>query len=170
MQKLNGRGFQQFFALSVITVSLTACVSVKIGDNEVKRAEEVKYTEPSEPFEKFDAEHVDAAWTNPKNGNALSFLSDCNESGNLPLMHIRKGVVKGIERLKVTRSEEKTYNKRQALYSEVSGHVDGVPSRLSLMIFRKNNCLYILTYVGLQEVFETDKIIFHNFLKEFKAP
>ena len=41
---------------------------------------------------------------------------------------------------------------------------------MEMMIFKKNDCAYSLTYVGVSRAFANDKYLFQTFLQSFKAP
>ncbi len=59
---------------------------------------------------------------------------------------------------------------RAARRVQVKGVVDGVPSIVDLLIFKRNNCIYILNYVGLEQYHGADEKQFEGFLERFQAP
>lgn len=170
-QQNNSHKLSRTLILLILTGSLNllACVSVSIGNNEVERADGVKYTAP-EQFKEEDLPHVDKAWKNTSNGNSISFLSDCKATSDPSLENLRSGVISGLNEVEILNEDFGRYNGRAALRSEVSGYVDGIKSKFDLMIFKKNGCIYILTYVALADTFDEDHKAFKNFLEGFKAP
>lgn len=150
---------------------LTGCLTVKLGkDGAGKRAEGVKFNEPAAPFQKDAKEDVDGAWQNPKNGNVISFLSDCGDKSDPPLDHIVQGTLSGLNDLKIESEESPMYQGRGARRVLASGKVDGVPSQIDLMVFKRNTCIYILSYVGVQKSFPENRQAFQGFLDGFTAP
>jgi hypothetical protein len=63
-----------------------------------------------------------------------------------------------------------TFNGREALSNEVEGLVDGVRTRIHAVVFKKNNCLYTLSYIGVAPAYPKDHPHFDEFLRSFKAP
>lgn len=147
-----------------------SCVSVRLANPEVKKADGVRYSAPGGDFVAFSPDHLDAAWKNQKNGNSISFLSDCDPKNDPSLTSIQKGILQGIQKQEVIQSEYQKFNGRQALFTEVKGEVDGIPSQIKLVILRKNKCIYVLTYVGLNSKFAANQKEFEFFVQEFKAP
>ena len=89
---------------------------------------------------------------------------------DLPLEGIQQSMLYGIDNVKVLKSITMTYNEREALNSVVEGKVDGVDTKLELMILKKNRCTYMISYVALKKSFDSDVPVFQNFLKTFEAP
>lgn len=89
---------------------------------------------------------------------------------DLPLEGIQQSMLYGIDSIKILKSVTMTYNEREALNSVVEGKVDGVDTKLELMILKKNRCTYMISYVALAKAFESDNKTFQNFLKSFEAP
>lgn len=150
---------------------LGGCVTVKMAnDGSGKRAEGVAYSEPKRPFEREDRTDVDAAWKNRANGNLISFISDCADPGDPSLEQIVGGVLGGLADLKIHSEESVTVQARAGRRVHAAGKVDGVPSEIDLLVFKRNQCIYILTYVGVQKAFPDDRAAFGQFLAGFRAP
>lgn len=62
------------------------------------------------------------------------------------------------------------YNQRRALRSHTTGEVDGVKSFYSIVAFSKDGCSYVLSFVGAQRHYESEKTVFENFIQGFKVP
>lgn len=151
--------------------ALVGCVSVQLGGSPSIRAKGLDFQPPPHPFERFTtAPNVDSAWKNPKNGNTISYLSECEDRTDPPLEQIQRGVLSGLKNPKFITNESTMYNGRQALHTLVVGSVDGISTQVESMIFKKNNCIYILTYVGIETIFGQDQHYFSAFLKGFRAP
>jgi hypothetical protein len=155
-----------FFTL----VLMGACVSVNLGKSESQRSREAKWTSPKAPFVELKSIHLDKTWRNNKNGNTISYLSDCHNPADPSLENIFKGITSEIEEVTVVQSDRVDYNSREALHTTVEGAVDGVPTRFELMIFKKNDCTYILTYATTAKAFAENQRDFNSFVREFNVP
>jgi hypothetical protein len=160
----------RFSALTFITVLISGCVSVSLGSHEAKHATNVRYDQPKSPFVAEDRKDVDAAWKNPKNGNLISYITDCQDENDPPLDNIVTGALTGLVDLKYEKKESPTILGREARRVDVSGRVDGVPSRIDLLAFKRDNCIYILSFVGVEKAFAQDHGQFDRFVEGFRAP
>ena len=142
----------KFLAL-LATLVLVNCVSVKLSERKVIKSSSTLYVIPSKPFYEVKNQHLDKAWQNKNTGGTISYLSDCNNPVDTSLDNILRGIISEIEHANVIESSQVTYNDRDALHAYVSGKVDGVNSQVELIIFKKNNCTYILTYAAAAKVF-----------------
>jgi hypothetical protein len=164
-QKLKNVVFIQALILMMI-----GCVSVGLNDTKVQRSTKVRFSAPGGAFTEKRSDSLDHLWENSKNGNSISFMSDCSDTTDPSLESIQQGILHGVERLKVLSNETISYNDREALRSITSGSVDGVDTAMDLVVFKKNGCIYALNYVGVRPQFEDDKAAFSKFLDRFHAP
>lgn len=158
-----------FIVMLALPVS---CVNVRLStaDDQAKRASGVKYLEPGSPFTAQDRPEVDAAWKNSRNGNAISFLSDCKDPTDPPLDNILQGVLVGLTDLHIENRETVTVQGREGRRVVAFGKVDGVPSGIDLLAFKRNQCIYILSYVGVKAAFNENRAEFTRFIEGFRAP
>ena len=156
--------------LFLMTIILGGCVSVHIAPPKAERSTGVKFEAPASPFTKAAADNVDGIWRNTKNGNAISYLSDCSDTSDPPLTSIEQGVLTGLNPYTYVAQKETKFEGRAARRSTVKGQVDGIPSIVDLLIFKRNNCIYILSYAGLEQHHETNKKSFDEFISRFKTP
>lgn len=158
-------------ALALIFSSQAACVSVELPKKApVTRNADVTYVAPGAPFVELKTEDLDRGWRNPRNGNSISFISECNSPVDPTLENIYAGIIKGVQNVESLRREKIHYNGREALRAVAIGDVDGVSSKIDFLIFKKNGCNYVLTYVALVSTFEQNTADFEKFVAGFKAP
>jgi hypothetical protein len=158
--------------ITVALLVIAGCVSVKLagtGDTS-KRAVGVQFNEPGSPFDREQREGLDGAWKNPKNGNMISYLSDCQDSSDPSLDTIVQNAVAGLSELKFDSTQSPTVQGREARRVVASGKVDGVASKIDMLAFKRNRCIYIVTYVGVAKVFDENHGQFDKFLSGFRAP
>lgn len=146
-----------------------ACVSVKIPTSTGTRATGVKAEPPPAPYEEIKGSSADKAWLSSKTGNTISYLSDCN-AGDPTLQQLETESLMGLTKLKVLESKTTTFNGREALSTQAQGEVDGVSVKTELIVFKKNNCNYTLSYGGLLKNFDKERTAFAKFLEGFRAP
>ena len=150
---------------------LAGCVSVNLGGGSAgKRADGVHVVDPKAPFSKETRADLDGAWINGKNGNTISYLTDCQDNSDPSLDTIVQGAMMGLSDLKIDSSLSPMFQEREARRVVAVGKVDGVPSKIDLMAFKRNHCIYILSYVGVQKAFEQDHPQFDQFIHGFRAP
>lgn len=111
----------------------------------------------------------DKTWIEKDSKNTISFMSECG--GADPSLDILSNEVHSV----LTESESKPpqkdiYNDREALFQESHGKIDGIPMKISSVVFKKNSCNYVITYSGQSKNFDQHKSVFSEFLRGFKAP
>lgn len=157
----------------VLTIGIyLGCVSVKIGAEGDKRKtnQMVRYSAPTTPFTALDSATADKAWQNSINGNSIGYQSICDHDQNGDLENIQKELESEFHDVKVINRGRKEFNQRDALVSVVEGKIDGVPTRLKSVVFRKNGCSYTITYLAVARSFDSDLKAFEKFLSDFVVP
>lgn len=149
---------------------VSACVTVNLSGGKTEKAEGVVVTPPAKPFEAQSRDDVDAAWKNSKNGNVISYLSDCKDPSDPPLDQIVAGVLSGIANLKIESSSSPNIQGREARRVSVKGNVDGVSTYVELLVFKRNSCIYILNYAGVAGSAAENQKDFNRFIEGFRAP
>jgi hypothetical protein len=151
-------------------MSVVSCVSVNIGPKPGERSKGVEYNAPEKPYDKLKDTRADSAWQNTVNGNSISYFSTCNDPADPPLETVARDLFSELRDMIVIRENSKPFNSREALDMEVEGKVDGVPTRVRAVIFKKNGCTYTLSHIGVPRAFESDRPKFQTFIESFKAP
>lgn len=139
-------------------------------NTKIKKNSRVVYTPPDAPFEELDMPNIDKSWRSSADGSTISYLSDCNDLTDPSLQSLFTGVTSMIENVSIIESAEIKFNDRAALHTTLDGTVDGVTTRFELLLFKKNNCNYILTYAAVTSEFGKNQKAFQKFSKGFYAP
>ena len=147
-----------------------SCVSVNIGSEKSQRAKDVQYKPPQKPYTEMKNELVDNSWKNPVNGNSISYFSECSVANEIALDALKMRPLSGIDNLQIKKETQLTFNGRKSVRTVYTGDVDGVESQFEILVFKKNSCSYILTYVALPKTFAEDLPTFEKFLSTFGAP
>jgi hypothetical protein len=155
---------------SLVLLFLGGCVSINVGSSKAERSKNVSFQAPDAPFAVLKETHADQAWLNHRNGNSISYFSTCRDPADPSLENITQDLFSDLKDMKTIASDHISFSGREALKSEVEGTVDGVLTRIEALVFKKNDCSYTLSYVGLKSAFEADRAKFETFMKSFQAP
>ena len=154
---------------AILLSLLMGCVSVNLPAPSQRKAQ-ATYANPPVPFVKANVESTaDAVWRNPKNGNNISYFSQCDDKADPELESIRNELALGLHDYHVLSSNRFPYNGREALRSVIKGKVDGVETQMDVVVFKRNNCIYTLSLVGLAAKAQEDGKIFSQFVEGFQA-
>jgi hypothetical protein len=173
--------FQILFAIVlVLFFSGVSCVSVNIGGGTLEKSTGVVYTSPDSGFKVIKNSRADIAWNNGSTGSTIAFQSTCGDTTDARLESIAEDLFNGFEQRKDLHDERIPFDGREALSHEVEGKVDGVLTRVHAIIYKKNGCSYILTFVSLAKgdvadnarkaAITGDVAQFERFTSSFKAP
>ena len=166
----------------VLTMSsmLAACVSLSIGAPKTEKSSGVGFTAPTSSFKLLDGHRADSAWNNSATGSTIAYQSTCGDTTDAPLESIAADLFTGFEQSKELRNERIPFDGREALDKEIEGKVDGVMTRVHAIIYKKNRCSYVLTFVALTKSLVADNghkaaingdvSQFERFAASFKAP
>lgn len=149
---------------------LISCVSVQLPSSSGRKAERVEFQAPSSPFQAFKAEGADQAWVSERTGNTISYLSDCFSKIDPHIDQLLAESLNTLSKLKILEQSSPSYNGREARRATAEGELDGVPIRVRLLVLKKNDCNYTLSYTALPKNFEQEEKAFELFLERFKAP
>ncbi len=166
---MNRRHFISKIFLLLFLAPLCGCVSVKIASDGPKKSKDISLAAPSVEFENIKTEGADVTWLNKKNGNSISYYSECNLSNDISLQSIQNESFSALSEVNVTNTQNAIFNERESVQTEADAAIDGVPIKISLLIFKKNGCNYTLTYAGRKEKFAQNLSEFKKFIQEFRV-
>lgn len=147
---------------------LSSCVSIELPGSKPAPAKDVEFAAPAAPFSRLKNAKIDQAWISSESGNTISYFSDCKSDPSLDSLTTQ--TLSALGDLKVISEKETSFNGREAKESLAEGRVDGVPVKLSILVFKKNSCNYTLTYGGTLANFPQETNTFEMFKSQFKAP
>ena len=158
------------FSVGLFFLLGLGCISIGPTKADKKVAKGLSFTPPKSPYVEFELESADRAWQNPKTGNTISYMSNCDGSSDQSLEALFDSSVEGIEGMKVADQRKIPFSQRESLDSTILGKVDGVGIQVRLIIFKKNSCTFNLSYIGSISSYMTGYNDFAGFIKEFKVP
>lgn len=159
-----------WFVLAAIATLTASCVSVNIGPKGGEHSKNVQVAAPGLPYQPLKQSNADGAWQNSKNGNSISYFSTCNDPADPSIESASSDLMSELRELKVINQTRTVFNGREALDQEVEGRVEGIPTKIRAVVFKKNGCIYSMSFIGVSKAFDSDRSVFEEFLKGFKAP
>lgn len=151
----------------ILLFILNGCVSVKLASDKPTKANDLTYTLPEKPFAKIESPNSDAAWVSDSLGNTISYLSECQLNSELTIDQIESESFSIINELQILDSKQIEYNQREAKQTTAQGKVDGVMIKIQLLSFKKNNCNFVLSYIGVAKNFDKEINLFDKFKQSF---
>ncbi|MDZ4677645.1 MAG: hypothetical protein SGI74_09070 [Oligoflexia bacterium] len=154
----------------ILFLSTSGCAILGSNDDPAVKSVNTKFSPPDSPYEKSNVSSADQVWQSKKTGSTIAVNSMCQKYADLSLKNLEQNILTGIENLKVIEEQDTTFDEREASRILAEGTIDGVPIRIDLLIFKKNNCTYDLAYISRPQNFTVEKPIFEKFLSNFHAP
>lgn len=149
--------------------SVIGCVSIDVAP-ETESAEGLVYKSPGGSFEKRDTDTLDAYFVDKKSGNSISLKSSCYDPADPSIENLESTAFTGMNIEKEISKQERIFNSREALDTKKLVKIDGVPVLVRMLIFKKNNCNYLVSHVGVEKSFSMTESNFKNFLDHLRAP
>lgn len=156
------------FALTSLCFLLAGCITVNLPQENLQPAEKVRFAPPESPFEEIPSTASDKTWKNPKNGNTITYVSECGDVGYVNLKKVARNVLKS-NNLKVDSQTEITMNGVRAIQSQGFHENETSTIVVELITFKMKDCLFNLAYLGPKKSFPTDQSIFETFKKKFEG-
>lgn len=160
---------QKCFSIFFCVWAISGCVSVNLGPSKAGRASGVSLQDPGNPFSKISNGNADGAWQSTKTSNTISFFSECPQSDS-PLEGIAEEFHGILKDPKIVERQSNFFNGREALWTQTEGKLDGIEMKIASLVFRRNGCSYLLTYVARKDRFNDEHSAFRKFTEGFKAP
>lgn len=154
---------------AIIIGTLTSCVSVEVPFGPVPKSEKAHAPKPNPPFVAFPTSTADEAWISEKTGNTISYLSECKKNEER-IEDVALDAARAIEQARILKTTRGTIDSKPTSELLVAGKVDSHPVKMALAVFRDKDCLFSLTYGGLEENFNKEAGEFEAFKEGFRVP
>lgn len=154
---------------AIIVGALTSCVNVQVPFGPVPKAEKALAAKPNSPFVAFATSTADEAWISEKTGNTISYLSECKKTDE-KVEDVAMDAAKAIDQSKILKTSNSLIAGKYTSELLVSGKVDEHKVKMALAVFKDHDCLFSLTYGGLEDKFESEMNEFEEFKRGFKIP
>lgn len=161
--------FRPLFTVLFLHLFIGGCISVNLSQEDLERADSVIFTPPESPFEEISSRASDRAWRNPKNGNTITYVSECGDLGKVNLKNIARTLLKA-QNLEVASQSETTINGVKAIESKGFQKSEPETIAVELLTFKMDQCLFNLAFLGTEESLAADRAQFEKFKEKFKGP
>jgi len=149
---------------------LGGCAIFGGSDDEPVKNTSVQVTGPQQPFEEVRVSDADRVWQSRKTGNTIAYNSACQEKLKEDLGTLEKGILSGVDNVKIISQIKLTVDGAPAERTRAEGKTDGVPISIDLVTIKKANCTYDLAYVTRTVTFQTEQNVFQQFVERFHTP
>ncbi|GBD38198.1 hypothetical protein HRbin37_00443 [bacterium HR37] len=123
----------------------------------------------SEGWKRIDLRGGDIAFWNEALKATITVNSTCNERiGNEPLNNLVDSLLVGFSDKELERKEEVTVSGQRAIDTVYRGKVKDTYVKLNIVVLKKDNCVYDLTYASLPESFDLGIGEFREFVSQFR--
>lgn len=131
----------------VLILIISSCSFVG-STSEVHKNTGLKLSSPSSKWEVIDKDKSDFAFHNTDSHSVIFINSMCRKYLNSNLKSYFNSLFNDVRDLEITREETKNVFEREALVIHASTSLDGVSSNLSVILFKKDRCLYDLVLIN----------------------
>lgn len=115
------------------------------------------------------SEGNDLAWVNSKTGHVLAMNSTCEGHADPGLDVLTTHLLFGFTERELIKRETKMIDGREAMLSNYTAKLDGVPMEIDLAVLKKNECVHDFMYVAPKGRAAEFKPAFDQLLAEFTA-
>lgn len=148
-------------------IALSSCVSVKLGNQENKKPQNLRFSSPDKSYQEVFLKDLDYAWRDEKQNSTIGLFTECSEKTNKTLKDLRRELVSSLSSAKVLEEKEAHKSGFHSLRSMIEAKVDKKSSFTDLAIYQKANCLYIATHVTIKKQSGVDA--YNKFLKSLES-
>ena len=107
---------------------------------------------------------ADVAYRDERRQASILLNVRCHErDGDAPLGSLTAHLVMGTTERQVLGEETIPFDGREALHTQMSAKLDGVPLQYDLYVAKKDGCVYDVVYVAPREEFEAGVAAFERF-------
>lgn len=101
-------------------------------------------------------------------GGTIAVNGRCGADGDdVPLAALTQHLFLQFTDREITTQEVVPFDGREAMHTELSAKLDGVPNRFDVWVLKKDGCVYDLYYFAAPERFDADKTRFDAFVHGF---
>lgn len=113
------------------------------------------------------APQADRSYVNTQHGSVIALSSVCKRYDRVPLEQLKRDLVNPLENHEVVSEERRPLDDREALFTRAKGTLDGVPVESSLVVLRKNDCIFDFSLFARGKISKEDERDFMSFVNGF---
>jgi hypothetical protein len=158
-----------YTVILLLNIFISACVTVSLPQDTNKDSR-IRFTAPSGSFQSTHINEIDYSWKSTQTGATISLFTECNNPTDPSIDSLVTGVLSVMQKSTLESREPMSLSKAQATSVIASGIIEGVPSKVRLVISKKNKCIYMLTYISTADKFSDFKDEFNRFVESVGIP
>ncbi len=158
--------------LSALSFALSACGASSSYDRGVYSDAQTRYAldAPGSDWRRVEVDgDDDLAWIHRQSAAAIQVHSSCSPSQDVPLTSLTQHLLIGFTEREMGEQELFDMDGREALRSEVRAKLDGVPRTLTLVVLKKDGCIYDFALVGSERAHASAQSTFARMLSSFRT-
>ena len=140
-------------------------------DGQIYSTDDTSYKIGSLPpeWKRINIKGGDLAFSNPPKDSTITVNSTCDpKKMNYSLKALSESLIIGIKDKKAQKREDTAVDGQKALQTLYTGTLNGVPVNIETVVFRKGECIYDFTYASSPDSFESDIMVFNEFISQFR--
>lgn len=159
---------KNIIVLIISFLVISGCISVNLPKSKSSPSKHINASSPRNPFKSISAQGFDQAWISETSGSTIAYVSECNPTADLSADQIFNDFVGHITGVKTTTTPIQIAE-RAGIKGEATGSLDGVPVQLSVVVFKKDGCDFILSHSGVSDKLISESAHFNEFIQNFKV-
>ena len=137
---------------------------------ETESAENLEFSTPMPGFEERSSDKLDGYFVHLATGNSISIKSACFDPADPSLDTLKHSAFNGMTIKDDVEDTKTRFSKRAAITTKKRVEIDGVDILVEILIFKKNNCNYLISHIGVESSFGKTEAAYKNFLSSVRAP
>ncbi len=159
----NGLGF----VLLVGGLVSVGCGGHRQGDTFDNGKVRYRAPDPGPGWSEVVVDNADVAWFDDAHAAALLLNSHCEGVDDAPLQALTNHLVMGMTDRAVVRQETIMLSGREAMETEMTAKLDGVPRHMAMLVLKKDGCVYDLVLAAPPQHFDTVRAGYRNVKARF---
>jgi hypothetical protein len=120
-------------------------------------------------WRRVDFQDNDLAYVSEDGQHVIATNATCKEYEDAPLKVLLRHLLMGFTEPKTLNQETKMLDGREALFSHSTAKLDGIPRELSLVVMKKDGCIYDFMQICPVGQWDRDRAAFDQLLQQFRT-
>ena len=165
---MNGLGMKRIFLAILLAAAPSACRHGSLEGGFYVKSETRYYVGPPPGgFRRVDFQENDLAYASDDGQRLIAANATCKEYEDAPLKVLLRHLLMGFTEAQTLDQQTKMLDGREALFSHSKAKLDGIPRELSLVVMRKDGCIYDFTLISPVGQLDRGKAAFDRLLSQF---
>ena len=168
--RMSNCGMGRAFVAALAAVAILACASATYKGGIFENDQTIYRVDPPRGgWERISAGDADVAFWNERLSAFIMVNSTCDQYRDAPVSILANHLFIGIEKKLFSVQEERPLDGRDAVYTELTGKLDGHPVKVAAYTLVKNYCTYDLSYSADPKHFDEGLPAFHELARKFRV-